>query len=141
MDLTEILETLSNGKISVAKAQKLLSLYSIEKIEEFAKIDTGRKIRNGVPEVIFAEKKQLSEIKKIISKVLTKTDLVLVSRIQKKHFEKIVQHCKNNKLKIKKGKNTYIYPWQMRWFVRLVRILPQSFINWFFYINRKSATK
>ena len=52
------------------------------------------------------EKKQLSEIKKIISKVLTKTDLVLVSRIQKKHFEKIVQHCKNNKLKIKKGKNT-----------------------------------
>ena len=29
------------------------------------------------PEVIFAEKKQLSEIKKIIVKVLTKTDLVL----------------------------------------------------------------
>ena len=106
MDLTEILETLSKGEISVSKAQKLLSLYSIEKIEEFAKIDTGRKIRNGVPEVILAEKKQLSEIKKIIVKVLTKTDLVLVSRIQKNHFEKIIQYCKNNKLKIKKGKNT-----------------------------------
>jgi hypothetical protein len=106
LDLTEILETLSKGKISVADAQKLLSLYSIEKIEEFAKIDTGRKIRNGVPEVILAEKKQLSEIKKIIVKVLTKTDLVLVSRIQKNHFEKIIQYCKNNKLKIKKGKNT-----------------------------------
>jgi len=89
LDLTEILETLSKGKISVSKAEKLLSLYSIEKIEEFAKIDTGRKIRNGVPEVIFAEKKQLSEIKKIIVRVLTKTDLVLVSRIQKNHFEKI----------------------------------------------------
>ena len=106
MDLTEILETLSQGKISVTKAQKLLSLYSIEKIEDFAKIDTGRKIRNGVPEVIFAERKQLSEIKKIIVKVLTKTDLVLVSRIQKKDFEKIIQFCKNKKLKIKKGKNT-----------------------------------
>jgi len=106
LDLTEILETLSKGKISVADAQKLLSLYSIEKIEEFAKIDTGRKIRNGVPEVILAEKKQISEIKKIIVKVLTKTDLVLVSRIQKNHFEKIIQYCKNNKLKIKKGKNT-----------------------------------
>ena len=106
MDLTEILETLSQGKISVRKAQKLLSLYSIEKIEDFAKIDTGRKIRNGVPEVIFAERKQLSEIKKIIVKVLAKTDPVLVSRIQKKDFEKIIQYCKNNKLKIKKGKNT-----------------------------------
>ena len=105
MDLTEILETLRKGKISVSKAQKLLSLYSIEKIEEFAKIDTGRKIRNGIPEVIFAEKKQLSEIEKIIVKVLTKTDLVLVSRIQKKHFEKIIQYCKNKKLKIRKGKN------------------------------------
>jgi len=106
LDLTEILETLSQGKISVRKAQKLLSLYSIEKIEDFAKIDTGRKIRNGVPEVIFAERKQLSEIKKIIVKVLAKTDPVLVSRIQKKDFEKIIQYCKNNKLKIKKGKNT-----------------------------------
>ena len=94
MDLKEILETLSQGKISVAKAQKLLSLYSIEKIEDFAKIDTGRKIRNGIPEVIFAEKKQLSEIKKIIVKVLKKTDLVLVSRIQKNHFEKIIEYCK-----------------------------------------------
>ena len=108
MDLTEILETLRKGKISVSKAQKLLSLYSIEKIEEFAKIDTGRKIRNGIPEVIFAEKKQLSEIKKIIVKVLTKTDLVLVSRIQKKHFEKIIQYCKNKKLKIRKGKKALI---------------------------------
>ena len=106
LDLTEILETLSKGKISVSKAEKLLSLYSIEKIEEFAKIDTGRKIRNGVPEVIFAEKKQLSEIKKIIVRVLTKTDLVLVSRIQKNHFEKIIQYCKNMKLIIRKGKNT-----------------------------------
>ena len=52
------------------------------------------------------KKKQLSEIKKIIVKVLTKTDLVLVSRIQKKDFEKIIQFCKNKKLKIKKGKNT-----------------------------------
>ena len=109
MDLTEILETLSKGKISVSKAEKLLSLYSIEKIEEFAKIDTGRKIRNGVPEVIFAEKKQLSEIKKIIVKVLTKTDLVLVSRIQKNHFEKIIQYCKNKKLKSEKEKTPEHY--------------------------------
>ena len=44
----------------------------------------------------------LAEIKKIIVKVLEKTDLVLVSRIQKKDFEKIIEYCKKNKLKIKK---------------------------------------
>ena len=42
---------------------------------------------------------------------------------------------------IEKGKNTYIYPWQMRWLVRLVRILPQSLIDWLLFINRKSASK
>ncbi len=66
MDLVEILESLKIGKISVSKAQKLLSLHSIEKIEDFAKIDVGRKSRRGIPEVIFAEKKQLTEMKKII---------------------------------------------------------------------------
>ena len=106
MEIAEILETLSQGKISVEKAEKLLSIYSIEKIEDFAKIDTGRRIRNGVPEVIFAERKHLSEIKKIVERVLTKTDSVVVSRIQKKDFEKIIQYCRNKKLKIKKGKNT-----------------------------------
>ena len=106
MEIAEILEILSQGKISVEKAEKLLSIYSIEKIEDFAKIDTGRRIRNGVPEVIFAERKHLSEIKKIVERVLTKTDSVVVSRIQKKDFEKIIQYCRNKKLKIKKGKNT-----------------------------------
>ena len=90
MDVTEILEKLNQRKISVTKAKKLLSIYSIEEIEDFAKIDTGRKMRKGIPEVVFAERKQLSEIKKIISKVLEKTNSVVVSRIQKKDFEKII---------------------------------------------------
>ncbi len=64
MELQEILNSLKTNKISVAYAEKLLSLHSIEKIENMAKIDTGRKNRKGIPEVIFAEKKQYSETKK-----------------------------------------------------------------------------
>ncbi len=54
MELDEILASLKSGKITVSTASKLLSLYSIEKIENFAKIDTGRKNRRGMPELIFA---------------------------------------------------------------------------------------
>ena len=106
MNITEILEKLNQRKISVTKAKKLLSIYSIEEIEDFAKIDTGRKMRKGIPEVVFAERKQLSDIKKIISKVLEKTNSVVVSRIQKKDFEKIIEHCKKKKFKVKRGRNT-----------------------------------
>ena len=62
MDIEEILTSLEKGKISSSTAKKLLSLYSIEKIEGIAKIDVNRRKRRGIPEVIFAETKQLDEI-------------------------------------------------------------------------------
>ena len=83
-----------------------LSLYSIEKIEDFAQIDMGRKHRKGIPEVIFAERKTAEETKKIISRVIQKSDSILISRIQKKDYAKILKFVKTKKLQIKNGKNT-----------------------------------
>ena len=106
MELDEILNSLKSGKMTVPNARKLLSLYSLEKIEDFAKIDTGRKHRRGIPEVIFAEQKQLSEIKKIIQRVLKKSNAILVSRLKKNDFNKILEFSKKNKLKTEIGKNS-----------------------------------
>ncbi len=106
LDLLEILDSLRLGKISVPKAQKLLSLHSVEKVEDFAKLDVGRKFRRGIPEVIFAEKKDLSELKKIILVALSRSDSVLVSHINKNEYKKILLFSKRNKLKTKLGKNS-----------------------------------
>ena len=106
MELDEILSSLKSGKITVPSARKLLSLYSIEKIEDFAKIDTGRKNRRGIPEVIFAEKKQYSEIKKIVKKTLKKSNAILISRLKKNDFGKILEYAKDNKFKTELGKNS-----------------------------------
>ncbi|MEJ2260246.1 MAG: hypothetical protein P8X83_01105 [Nitrosopumilaceae archaeon] len=48
MDIEEILGSLEKGKISSNTAKKLLSLYSIEKIEDIAKIDVNRRKRRGI---------------------------------------------------------------------------------------------
>jgi NCAIR mutase (PurE)-related protein len=106
MELDEILGSLKSGKMKVSEARKLLSLYSLEKLEDFAKIDTGRKIRRGIPEVILAEKKQLNETKKIILRVLKKSNSVLISRIQKNDYNKIKEFSKKNKFKTEVGKNS-----------------------------------
>ena len=106
MELDEILSSLKSGKMGVSEARKLLSLYSLEKIGEFAKIDTGRKIRRGIPEVIFAENKQLDEIKKIIQRVLKKSNSILISRIKKNDFKKILEFSKKNKFNTEVGKNS-----------------------------------
>jgi len=106
LNIEQIFQSLQKGKISPSKAKKLLSLYSIEKIGNIAQIDTGRKNRKGIPEIIFGERKQLLDLKKIIKKTLSKNNEVLVSRIKKKDYSKILEFSKKNKYKIKKGKNT-----------------------------------
>ena len=106
MEIHEILQSLEKGKISVNNAKKLLSLYSIEEVEGFAKIDINRRNRRGIPEVIFAETKELDEIKKIVKKTIEKTNSVIISRIKKEDYAKILSFSKKLKVKIKTGKNS-----------------------------------
>ena len=89
MKINEILESVKSGKISTKDAKKLLTLYSIEEVENFAKIDVNRSKRRGVPEVIFAE-----------------TNSVLVSRIKKEDYKKLLLFVKKLKVKISTGKNS-----------------------------------
>ena len=97
---------MKKGKISINNAKKLLSLYSIEEVEGFVKIDINRRKRRGIPEVVFAENKELIEIKKIAKKTLEKTNSVIISRIKKKDYPKIITFAKKLKVKIKTGKNS-----------------------------------
>jgi NCAIR mutase (PurE)-related protein len=106
LEIKEILDSLEKGKITSNTAKKLLSLYSIETIENFAKIDVNRKKRRGIPEVIFAQTKQLDEIKKIIKAILEKTNSVLVSKIRDEHYSKLISYGKKSKFKVKTGKNS-----------------------------------
>jgi pyridinium-3,5-biscarboxylic acid mononucleotide synthase len=106
LELIDILKSLDLGKINVAKAKKLLSLYSVEKVEDFAKFDVGRKLRRGIPEVIFAEKKQPTVLKKIIRGAISRSDYLLISRVNKNHYDNLISFARQKKLKIRTGKNT-----------------------------------
>jgi len=105
MNISDILDSVKDGKISVDEAKKQLSLYSIEEIENFAKIDLGREVRKGISEAIFAERKENSEVKKIIKKVLKKTNSIVVSRIPKENYQNICDYCKKNNFKVSTGQN------------------------------------
>ncbi len=106
MELDEILESLKTGKISLPKAKKLLSLYSLEKIENIAQIDVSRKKRRGIPEVIFAENKEYEDLKKIIQRIMKKSNSLLISRIKKKDYAKLKSYIKKMKFNSKIGKRT-----------------------------------
>ena len=108
MKIYKILESVKGGEISINNAKKLLSLYSIEEVEGFAKIDINRRKRRGIPEVVFAENKELDEIKKIAKKILEKTNSVIISRIKKDDYPKIITFAKKLKVKIKTRKKFII---------------------------------
>jgi NCAIR mutase (PurE)-related protein len=66
--MEEMLKKLKDGKISVQEAEKQLKIMQIQEINDFAKLDTGREARTGIPEAIFAEGKEDDDLIKIILK-------------------------------------------------------------------------
>jgi len=79
--MREILEKVAKGELSVNKAEQLLKVLAIEKIGNLARIDVGREIRKGIPEVILAEGKSPVELANIAVKMLNEQGRAIVSRV------------------------------------------------------------
>ena len=78
--MREILEKLARGEISVDEAEKLLKVFEIAEVEGLARIDLGRGIRRGVPEIIVAEGKSTDEVLKIAKRMLDEVGRAIISR-------------------------------------------------------------
>lgn len=89
MQLGDILEKLASGKISVEQARRMLSIHSVEYVEDFAKLDVGRDMRRGMPEVVFAENKSYSDLTKIAEAALKRKGSVIISRIKNNDMKKL----------------------------------------------------
>ncbi len=86
----KILEEVKNGKRSIDEVIKLIEKFPYEDIE-FAKIDHHRFLRQGLPEVIFAEGKSTSQIVKIFSKMKEVSGNILITRANRETYEKLLQ--------------------------------------------------
>jgi hypothetical protein len=87
--LREILEKVARGEISVDEAERLLKIFAIEEVGNLAKIDVGRELRKGVPEIIFAEGKTVEELAKIAVKTVNEAGRAIISKASKEHVEKL----------------------------------------------------
>ena len=53
------------GEISVDEAETALKINAIENVANIARLDIGRTVRRGVPEIIFAEGKSSEDLLQI----------------------------------------------------------------------------
>lgn len=83
MDLQTLLEAVAAGETPVEEARERIEGYT--RVGDFARIDTGREDRTGVPEVVLAEGKSPDQVADIVRQFLAEADRVVVSRANEDH--------------------------------------------------------
>jgi NCAIR mutase (PurE)-related protein len=86
--LTQLLENVKNGKVSIDDAVRKLKKLPFEDVG-FAKVDHHRAIRSGYPEVIYCEGKTIEQIKIIVEKLMEGNNNIMATRASGEIFEGI----------------------------------------------------
>lgn len=105
MDLRNILDKFANGSLSLDDVQKEVSIHAIERLGDIAKIDVGREMRKGMPEIIFAEGKEYRDVIHIATASVKKNGQVVVSRIRKSQLKRVANELTRKGLLVEFGKN------------------------------------
>ena len=79
--LQELLQGLKDGAVEVDDALKQLRTLPYDDLENFARLDLHRDLRNGMPEVVFCEGKTTSQIIAIMDKLWQHHDRIMGSRV------------------------------------------------------------
>jgi NCAIR mutase (PurE)-related protein len=82
-----ILEKVANKEVSPAEAEKMLKILALEALGSMAKLDVGRELRKGIPEIVFAGGKTAKDVVDISLKMLEKSGHVIVSRCEESHIQ------------------------------------------------------
>lgn len=106
MDLRNILNDFTSGSLSLNEAEKQLSIHAIEKLGDIAKLDVGREVRRGVPEIIFAESKEYRDLKRIAVAAIGRNGQVVVSRVRRTHLGKFTAALKKKGMIVEVGRNS-----------------------------------
>jgi len=85
-----------SGEISTGEAERLLRANALEEVESIAKLDIGRQVRKGIPEIVLAEGKRTSDLVKIVRRACKNSGGVLVSRIHSSQVKEIKKYIPPN---------------------------------------------
>ncbi len=88
-DLRPLLESLLAGDTGLEDALQRLRLLQVSQLGEFARLDTHRDVRKGVPEVVYAPRKTDAALEAIVRHLLSERGLALVSRLECDRAERL----------------------------------------------------
>ena len=86
--INKLLNDVKSGKVGVSKAVESLKHLPYEDIS-FAKLDHHRSLRQGIPEVVYAEGKSVDEVVDIVHKMYKRSKRALVTRASREIYESL----------------------------------------------------
>ncbi len=90
MSLRSILEAVARGEVSVDEAERRLRLLALEAVGDFARLDVGRELRRGIPEVVLGDVKSAEELVEISRRMLEVSGRAIVSRVAPEKAARVV---------------------------------------------------
>ena len=88
--MKDILEAFAAGAISTEEAMNQLNANRFEELEGVARLDTGRSIRCGMPEVILAEGKDPAHLLEILCAMTKETGRCLATRLSRECYDELL---------------------------------------------------
>lgn len=92
--LRDLLQSFKKGEISIHEAESMIDGLHIEMVEGIARLDTGRTVRCGMPEVVLAEGKTSEQLRQIVQTYLKATGKCIATRVSPDQAENIIATCK-----------------------------------------------
>ncbi|KXG74273.1 nickel pincer cofactor biosynthesis protein LarB [Thermotalea metallivorans] len=91
-ELRKLLENVKNGHVEIENALEQLKNLPYKDIG-IAKIDYHRELRNGYPEVIYCQGKDIGHIQQIVQDMLRRGNNILATRAEKDVYEAVKKIC------------------------------------------------
>ncbi len=80
---------------SLRRTKRRSQLLAVQELADFAKLDIGRQIRKGIPEVILAEGKSKDEVTRIARSMAGRTGRAIISRADKECVNLVRRKMRN----------------------------------------------
>ncbi len=107
LDLKSLLNDFSKGILTVDEIQKRFTLSYVDHVgNEIAKLDTYRDFRKHIPEMIYGERKVLSDIIQIIEVLIDKKSSILVTRLEENNLRELKIYLSSKKYFFEQGVNS-----------------------------------
>ncbi|TFH10193.1 MAG: nickel pincer cofactor biosynthesis protein LarB [Candidatus Thorarchaeota archaeon] len=96
----KLLDELVSGKITVEEAEKQLKLSFLDDVSGLAMIDANRGTRSGIPEIVFGESKDASDIIQIVHRMLNTQNAALITRLDQEKLDVLESKLKEKNIEV-----------------------------------------